>query len=151
MSINYSQPDLSQHPPRSPRVRLGGFVHFARLLDKARAHLAGKMGEYIWNCPLDQRFFAFTGVAADALLEAVKAGRSDAEMVEWLNAAMKPARQPWEIVAWSQWLENLAPGDVSRHQSFAEHIEKMGPKRDDIRTMFDRLDLDDYYSFGGKA
>lgn len=149
--MNYSQPDLSQHPPRSARVRLGGFVHFARLLDKARAHAAGRLGEYIWNCPLDQRFFAFTGVTADALLAAVKEGRSDAEMLEWLTAHQQPKRLPHEIIAWSEWLENLAPGDAQRHHTMAEHIEKMGPKREDIRTAFDRLDLDDYFSFGGKA
>ena len=39
--ISYSTPDLTQHPPRSPRVRLGGFVHLPRLLDKARAYAAG--------------------------------------------------------------------------------------------------------------
>ena len=39
--INYHTPDLTQHPPRSPRVRLGGFVHLPRLLDKARAFAAG--------------------------------------------------------------------------------------------------------------
>lgn len=149
--MNYSQPDLSRHPPRSARVRLGGFVHLPRLLDKARAHLAGTLGEYIWNCPLDQRFFAFTGVTADALLAAAKDGRSDAEMLEWLTSAMRPARHAHEILAWSAWLENLAAGDAQRHRTMAEHIEKMGPKRDDIRTMFDRLDLDDYFSFGGKA
>jgi len=60
--ITYSAPDLTQHPPRSPRVRLGGYVHLARLLDKARAFAAGKPGEYVYPCPLDQRFFAFTGI-----------------------------------------------------------------------------------------
>ncbi len=149
--INYSAPDLSQHPPRSPRTRLGGYVHFPRLLDKARAHAAGKLGDYMWNCPLDQRFFAFAGVTADALLAAVKQGKSDAEMLEWLNATQQPKRPAWEVIAWSAWLEALAPGDVQRHQTFAEHIQKMGPQRDDIRTMFDRLELDDYFSFGGKA
>lgn len=149
--MNYSTPDLSQHPPRSPRTRLGGYAHLPRLLDKARAQRAGKMGDYIWNCPLDQRFFAFAGVTADALLTAVNEGRGDAEMLEWLTATQQPKRAPWEILAWSAWLENLAPGDVTRHETFAEHIKKMGPKRDDIRTMFDRLELDDYYSFGGKA
>ena len=29
--ITYSTPDLTQHPPRSPRVRLGGYVHLALL------------------------------------------------------------------------------------------------------------------------
>ena len=36
----YDPYDLTQHPPRSLRVRLGGYVHLARLLDKARAVLA---------------------------------------------------------------------------------------------------------------
>lgn len=149
--MNYAAPDLTQHPPRSARVRLGGFVHFARLLDKARAHVAGATGEYIWNCPLDQRFFAFTGVTADGVLAAVKEGRGDTEMLEWLMANLQPKRQLWEIVAWSQWLENLGPGDVQRHKVFSEEIAAKAPKRDDIRTFFDRLDMDDYVSFGGKA
>lgn len=148
--MNYASPDLTAHPPRSPRVRLGGFVHFARLLDKARAHAAGKTGEYNWNCPLDQRFFLFTGVTAEAVLAAVQEGRGDLEMLEWLLANLQPRRQPWEIAAWSQWLENMGPGDVTRHQTFADHIKALSPKRDDIRTFFDRLDLDDYVSFGGK-
>jgi hypothetical protein len=33
----------------------------------------------------------------------------------------------------------------------AEDIERLAPGRDDIRTNFDRLDLDDYISFGGRA
>ena len=49
--INYSKPDFTQHPPRSVRVRIGGYAHLARLLDKARATLAGKAAEYHYNCP----------------------------------------------------------------------------------------------------
>ena len=41
--IDYRHPDLTQHPPRSPRVRLGGFAHLPRLLDKARAFAAGRL------------------------------------------------------------------------------------------------------------
>lgn len=149
--ISYRSPDFTLHPPRSPRVRLGGFVHLPRLLDKARAHLAGRLGEYTWNCPLDQRFTAFTGLDIEALLAEAKTGKCDAEILQWVMAHLRPARQAWEILAWSQWMESLAPGDVSRHQVFAEHIAKLAPGRDDIRTYFDRLDLDDYVSFGGKG
>jgi len=149
--ISYQHPDLTRHPPRSPRARLGGYVHLPRLLDKARAHAAGKIGDYVWNCPLDQRLCGFAGITADQVLAAVKEGRGDAEMLEWLAAVQQPKRAAWEIEAWSRWLESLAPGDSTRHETFAEHIRKMGPKRDDIRTLFDRLELDDYYSFGGKA
>lgn len=149
--INYSAPDLAQHPPRSPRVKLGGFVHLPRLLDKARAAAAGKLGEFIYPCPLDNRFFAFTGLAADALLAEAKTGKSDTEMLAWVMGNLSPKRQPWEIKAWSDYLTALSPGDIQRHKVFAEHIEKLGPGRDDIVTYFDRLDLDDYVSYFGKA
>jgi hypothetical protein len=147
----YSTPDFTQHPPRSPRVRLGGYVHLPRLLDKARASAAGKLGEFIYPCPLDKRFFAFTGIDPDAFLAAVKSGKGDVEMLAWVNEHTKPQRTPWEIEAWSNWLENLGPGDVKRHAGISEDIARLSPGRDDIRTNFDRLDLDDYISFGGRA
>ena len=149
--INLSAPDLTQHPPRSPRVKLGGFVHLPRLLDKARAAANGKLGEFVFPCPLDQRFFSFVGITSDALLAEVKKGRSDTEMLAWLLASASPARQPWEIAAWSDYLTALSPGDIKRHTIFAEHIEKLAAGREDIVTYFDRLDLDDYVSYGGKG
>jgi len=39
-------PNLNQRPPRSPRVRLGGYVVLPRILDKGRAELAGTVGEF---------------------------------------------------------------------------------------------------------
>ena len=82
--VNLSAPDLTQHPPRSVRVRLGGYAHLSRLLDKARAHLAGKAGEYHYNCPLDQRFFAFTGIDQEKMLAEIKTGKTDVQMLEWV-------------------------------------------------------------------
>ena len=41
--INLSAPHLRRHPPRSVRVRIGGYAHPAQLIDKARAVL-GKRG-----------------------------------------------------------------------------------------------------------
>lgn len=149
--VNLSAPDLTQHPPRSPRVTLGGFVHLPRLLDKARAAIAGKLGEFIYPCPLDQRFFSFTGVTPEALLAEVRKGKTDTEMLAWLMANASPARQAWEIAAWSRHLSQLSPGDVKRHTIFAENIEALAPGREDIVTYFDRLDLDDYVSYGGKG
>ena len=149
--FSFKTPDLTQYPPRSPRIRLGGYVALARILDKARAHLANTAGEYKWNNPLDQRFLTFTGISADTFLAAVQTGRSDSEMLEWIASAQKSPRQAWEIAAWSHWLETLPPGDAKRHSVFAEEISKYCPKRDDIRTLFERLDLDDYVTFGGAA
>lgn len=149
--LNLSAPDLTQHPPRSPRVRLGGYVVLPRILDKARAQLAGQCGEYKWANPLDQRLFNFMGIKAADFLAAVATGKTDTEMLAWINTSAQPLRSPWEIAAWSQWLESLTPGDAKRHGMFAEDIAKYCPQRDDIRTAFDRLDLDDYVTFGGPA
>jgi len=149
--VSFKSPDLSQHPPRSPRVRLGGYVVLPRILDKARAHLAGQCGEYKWNNPLDQRLLTFLGIGAGDFLEAVRSGKSDSEMLEWITAHSQPARPQWEIAAWSGWLQDLAPGDAKRHATFSEEIARHCPKREDVRTLFDRLDLDDYVTFGGAA
>ena len=43
--------DLTKQAPRSPRVRLGGYVILPRMLDKGRATLAGKNGEYTLRLP----------------------------------------------------------------------------------------------------
>ncbi|MFO1451197.1 MAG: DUF5069 domain-containing protein [Opitutaceae bacterium] len=149
--ISYRTPDLTQHPPRSPRVRLGGFVHLPRLLDKCRAHALGRLGDYVFPCPLDKRLFAFTGIDPEAFLAEVKLGRSDTEMLAFVERSMTPVRLPHEIEAWSHWLEHLAPGDAGRHAMFADSLREIAPARSDIRTSFDRLELDDYVTFGGAA
>jgi hypothetical protein len=71
-------PDLTKFPPRSPRVRLGGYAILPRCLDKGRATLAGKQGEYHYACPLDQRFLTFAGIDPEALKKQL--GKSDTEV-----------------------------------------------------------------------
>ena len=147
--INYSAPDLTQHPPRSLRVRIGGYAHLGRLLDKARATIAGKGAEYHYNCPLDQMFFAFTGIDHEAMLAEIKSGKTDVQILEWVNARAK--RLPYEIVTWSSWVELRGPGGQEGHEWIAETLKGHGSKRDDIRSFADLLDLDDYLCYGGKA
>jgi len=147
--INYSAPDLTQHPPRSVRVRLGGYAHLARLLDKARAVIAGKGSDYHYNCPLDQQLFAFTGISADAMLAEIKTGKTDTEILAWVDATSK--RQRYEVVAWSAWLEQHGPGGAQGHEWAAGVITGNKSERDDLRSFADILDFDDYHTYGGKA
>ena len=53
--------------------------------------------------------------------------------------------------AWSDFAERRVPADMDSRGFFNELQEKAAPKREDIRTWFDLLDVDDYVSFGGKA
>lgn len=143
--------DLTKQPPRSPRVRLGGYVILPRCLDKGRATLNGKNGEYHFDCPMDQHFLEFAGVNAEALKKELAAGKGDGEILEWIQANAKHKRTPFEIAAWSAFHDQRGPSDIEGRQYFHETHNKIGPKREDISTWFDMLDLDDYVSFGGKA
>jgi len=144
-------PDLTQHPPRSPRVRLGGFVILPRILDKGRATIAGKQGEYHYNCPTDQRFLNFVGISADALKKQLATGKGDGEILAWILKNAKHERSEGEILSWSTVCEQRAPSDPEGREYFQGIHAKIGPKREDIATWFDMLDLDDYVSFGGLA
>ena len=142
-------PDLTKFPPRSPRVRLGGYALLPRMLDKARATLAGVSGEYHYNCPMDKYFFDFTKIDHKAFLAQVKKGASDTEMLKWVEAKAK--RSHAEVLAWTTWIESRSPGGADGHAWFADSIKQYAADRSDISTIFDLLDLDDYVSFGGNG
>jgi hypothetical protein len=143
-------PDLTQRPPRSTRVRLGGYALLPRMLDKGRATIIGKNGEYHYNCPLDQRFLSFTGIDAAALKKQLATGKGDAEILEWIEKNAKHKHNPVEIAAWSTFAEQRVPMDNESRGYFSEILGKIAPKREDIGTWFELLDLDDYATFGGK-
>ena len=144
-------PDLTQRPPRSPRVRLGGFVILPRMLDKGRALIARKNGEYKYACPVDQHFLEFVGINPEALKRQLAAGKGDGEILQWIQKNAKISRTESEIAAWSAHYERRAPADPESREFFQAIHAKIAPKREDVSTWFDLLDLDDYISFGGQA
>ena len=150
MALN-NKTDLTQHPPRSARVRLGGYAILPRMLDKGRATIAGKQGEYKYACPLDQRFLDFAGVDPEALKKELAAGKGDGEILDWLQKTAKHKRTDAEIAVWSEMADKRAPADIESREFFNELQQKAAPKREDIVTWFDLLDVDDYVSFGGTA
>ncbi len=146
-----SAPDLTKSPPRSARVRLGGYNILPRALDKGRAALAGTNGEYHFACPLDQRFLEFAGIDADALKAQLAAGKGDGEILEWIRANAKSKPTENEIAAYSAFNEQRAPGDADSREFFNGEAKRAGPHRDDIATWFELLDVDDFATFGGKV
>ena len=146
-----STTDLTQRPPRSPRVRLGGYVILPRMLDKGRAQLAGKHGDYKYACPLDQRFLEFAGLDPEALQQQLAVEQGDGEILDWIGAHVRHQRHAAEIAAWSVHQEQRAPGEVESREFFHGIHAKIAPKREDVVTWVDLLDLDDYVSYGGKA
>jgi hypothetical protein len=144
-------PDLTQRAPRSPRVRLGGYVILPRMLDKGRATLAKKNGEYHYNCPLDKMFLDHVGINVDKLTKELAKGKSDGEILAWINANAKHKHSAADIGSWSDYQEQRATSAVGMREYFHGLHVKIAPKREDITTWFELLDVDDYVTFGGKA
>ena len=143
-------PDLTQRAPRSPRVRLGGFVILPRALDKGRATIAKKNGEFKFDCPLDNYFFDFVGVKGVQFKKELAKGKSDSEMLEWIKKNGKNHPCHGTIHLWSTLMEQRVPTSVEMRAFFNELCQTVAPKREDIATWFDILDVDDYVSFGGQ-
>jgi hypothetical protein len=121
------------------------------MLDKGRAQISGKNGEYHYNCPLDQHFVDFAGIDPEALLVELQAGKGDGEILEWVQANSTTKPTELEIKAWSAWQESRVPSSVENRDYMHESQKKIAPSRDDIAGWFDLLDVDDFVSFGGKA
>ena len=151
-SSQITAPDLTKRPPRSPHCRLGGYVILPRLLDKGRAVIAGTNGEYTYDAPLDQHLKDFLGLDFAAMKEQIATGKGDWEILEWGNANAKYKRAPWEIDAWSNFVARRGPaGDLETLQYYTEYVGKFSKDREDVKTWFELVDLDDHVTFGGKA
>ncbi len=142
--------DLTKRPPRSPRVRLGGYAILPRMLDKGRATVAAKNGEFNYNCPLDQQFTSFAGIDASQLREQLAQGKGDGEILDWIMANAKCKHSPTEIAAWSAYQDQRGPTDLDTRKMFNDYQTQLAPKRRDVATWFDILDIDDHVTFGGK-
>lgn len=151
--MSYDPYDLTQHAPRSPRVRLGGYVILPRMLDKCRAALKGKSGDYEYGCSLDQSLLDFIGIEADALKAEVAKGKGDGEMLAWIRIQARHKRLPHEIEAFGLWHERRTATTPDRRQKMSglQSATPAGAARDDIASWFDLLDLDDHASFGGNV
>ena len=137
--------DLTKEPPRSPRVRLGGFVILARSIDKCRALLSKKIGEYDFDCELDRRLFEWKGIAGDDLKKYVAEGHTDDEIVEWVKEN-GIAKSDIEILAWSDAMDVFAyEGDDEGIEWLQKQFKRLGLLED--ATLFDYLDTDDKASF----
>ena len=70
----------------------------------------------------------------------------------WFFPDVHVHNDPWEIGAWSAFLEQRAPdSDAETLAFFAEYLGRLFKTREDIKTFFEFGELDDYVSFGGKA
>jgi hypothetical protein len=146
MKNKVSGKDLTKEAPRSPRVRVGGYAILGRTIDKCRALVAGNIGEYHFDCPLDNMLFGFKCVKGPDFKAEIEKGASDEEMAHWLDTHGEK-QTPDKVQRWSDAMEKVTMmDDPEKRDFFIEECKKLGldPEK---TTLFQWLEADDKASF----
>ena len=142
--------DLTKQAPHSPRERIAGFVIASRAIDKCRSSLAGTLGEYHYDCPLDNMLFSFKGITGEQFKTAVQASTNYDEVGTWLLAT-GTAKTPAEIKTWSDATEAGSLMKIPEKRSyFIESCSALG-LNPQMNSTFDWLEADDRETFRRKS
>lgn len=143
--------DLTTSYPTSVKTKLHGIVQLQRTIDKGKALAHGKIGEYHYNCPMDQAVFGFLGIDHEALLDVIKKAKGDQEIADYVKPFIDK-KSPAEIEAWNaEWLKSgPAPGSDSEAY-FLQLRSEVAPDRTDVTSWPDLLDLDEKRSVPKKV
>ncbi len=140
-SSDFTRPGSS---PRSPRETLGGYVIAARTLDKCRAAIAGTLGEYKFDCPLDNFFFDFTGLTAETFRKFVSTGAEDGAVATWIeeNASRRERR---EIIQWNNDMrgKRICELPIELQEFLEGYIPQFIPGNRPVYVWFDVYDLEE--------
>ncbi len=130
---------------RSPHEKLGGICYIGRMLDKIRLQAAGKLpADYLGNLGggFDERAVNFLWIDYPALVERVKEGGNDEEILEWCQQRGRSPREE-EIEVWNEFLRKRGWNDEASPRLAQRKQEGGFGARDDIQTFFDYIDLDE--------
>jgi len=146
MSTPIIDRDLTKQAPHSPRERIGGFAIASRTVDKCRASLDGTLGEYHYDCPLDNVLFSFKEINGEQFKAAVRTAKTYEDVGTWLQSN-GTKKTPAEIKAWSDGVEaESMMNDPEKRAYFIENCTKLG-LNPETSTTFDWLEEDDRASF----
>lgn len=138
--------DLTKEAPASPRDRVGGYIILARMADKGRATLHSNVGEYHFDCPLDNMLFGFKGVTGEQVKAQLQAGLDNEALAKWFDENGTP-KTAEEIKAWGDGIEAFNPVNApDKKEWFEGETAKLGLDASKT-TLFDFLDADDKASF----
>ncbi len=133
--------DLTKTYPRSVQDKLFDLVQIGRTIDKGKATAHGNVGEYHYNCSMDQAVFGFLGIDHEALLDVIKNAKSDDEIYAYVESFINK-KSPEEIARWNQeWLTKKPTGESLEY--FLQLRNQIAPDRTDVTAWPDLLDLDE--------
>ncbi|PYJ47200.1 MAG: DUF5069 domain-containing protein [Verrucomicrobia bacterium] len=130
---------------RSPREKVSGIFYFGRMLDKIRLHANGELpSEYHPNLGkgFDEKCVKLLGINYDQLIDRVKQGGTDDEILQW---CFDNGRRPGEndIYVWNEFMRKRGWNDEVSEILERRKKEAGMADRSDIETAFQFIDADE--------
>src|SRR6266699_6952283 len=130
---------------RHSAEQVGGIVFFGRMLDKIRLHAKGKLPpDYHANLGkgFDEKCVKFLRVNYDDLVESVKEGGADEEILEWcFDVGRRPTED--DVYVWNEFMRKRGWNDEVSEILNRRKQEAGMSDRSDIETSFQFIDADE--------
>ena len=135
--------NMTEGVPRSPYEKLGRIDFLPRAIDKCRADLDDKLGEYYSRTGFSKVLFDFLEISADDFTAALRDRETDEQVWEWVSANMNQ-KSLEQIEDFNRAFIDRSPKDAEQWERYRKFLAEIGQAhRTDISRQFDRLDLDE--------
>ncbi|MGE5209100.1 MAG: DUF5069 domain-containing protein [Alphaproteobacteria bacterium] len=136
---------MAQFRLRSPLEKIGGLFYFGRMLDKIRLHARGELpSDYHANMGkgFDEKCVKFLRVDYNQLVDRVKKGGTDSEILEWcFTIGHQPSE--YDIYVWNEFMRKRGWNDEVSDMVDRRKAEAGMADRSDIQTSFQFIDADE--------
>lgn len=130
---------------RSPSEKVGSLFYFGRMLDKIRLHSRGELPpDYHANLGrgFDEKCVTFLRINYSQLVERVKKGGTDEEILQWcFNGGRSPSAD--DIYVWNEFMRKRGWNDEVAEILQRRKREAGMANRADIETAFQFIDADE--------
>jgi hypothetical protein len=136
---------MSKVALRSPSEKVGGLFYFGRMLDKIRLHSKRELpADYHANLGkgFDEKCVRLLRVNYDQLVERVKKGGTDEEILQWcFEKGRKPNED--EMYVWNEFMRKRGWNDEVSETLKRRKADAGMSDRADIQTAFQFIDADE--------
>jgi len=136
---------MATFPLRSPSEKVDGLFYFGRMLDKIRLHAKDELpSDYHANLGkgFDDKCVKFLQVSYDDLVEQVKKGGTDDEILQWcFSLGRRPSES--DIYVWNEFMRKRGWDDEVSEILERRKAEARMSDRSDIKTSFQFIDADE--------
>ena len=136
---------MAKVPLRSPSEKVGGFFYFGRMLDKIRMHARDELpSDYHANLGkgFDEKCATFLRVTYDELVDRVKQGGTDEEILQWcFDVGRRPSDN--DVYVWNEFMRKRGWNDEVSEVLNRRKTEGGMADRSDIQTSFQFIDADE--------